>query len=310
MVVKGSVCNCHSLSQTRLTRLRTGFRCSFTNRHESAVLQLSLYALSADCMPSLSPLHRRFTQPNVKRLFPSASPFFVILLLLFFKAQTHRYEDLPMNIPLAVVRNLSSNSKVVVWTIGSRMKKPTEIAGSRWLPWDRMSKMDWLYRHLARVPGVSYSFFFHCFFSTPSRTRLRFNFFLLGLRDIDTVRQQRNSIVYFSGQSRVLSDFHPTHVYFLLPRLPWKVALAFLSLAAVMLRCLDFFFNLRRVNHGTIGSWLTCAPTRVTFDYPVFITFRMHGFPSPKQLLQNSVPSSYHSNGPPLHCGHRSDVRV
>ncbi len=31
--------------------------------------------------------------------------------------------------------------------------------------------------------------------------------FLPGLRDIDTVQQQRNSIVYFSDQSRVLSDF-------------------------------------------------------------------------------------------------------
>ncbi len=35
---------------------------------------------------------------------------------------------------MAVVHSLSSSSKVDVWTIGSRMKKSKEIAGSRVVP--------------------------------------------------------------------------------------------------------------------------------------------------------------------------------
>ncbi len=205
---------------------------------------------------------------------------------------------------MAVVRNLSPSSKMDVWTIDSSMKKPTDIDGSRWLPRDRMSKMDWLYGHLARVPGVSYSLVSLLLLNSIK------NWIAIQFFPARTARywycetaEEFDSVLFgwIACAIRLPPDLAWPMFIFSSRNYRVMVALfAFLSLAAVMLRCWDFFFNLRRVNHGIMGSWPTCAPTRVTFDYPVFITFRMHGFPSPKQLLQNSVPSSYHSNGPPL----------
>ncbi|KAK0432189.1 hypothetical protein EV421DRAFT_1510647 [Armillaria borealis] len=113
---------------------------------------------------------------------------------------------------------------------------------------------------------------FHYFCSTPSRTALRFKLFLLGLRNVDTVRQQKefDSVVFGSivcvlfklppDLPRFMSIFSSSGYHVIV------VLLALLSLAAGMLCWVFPALNVRRVKLGfigTIGCWLTDV-TRVS----------------------------------------------